>query len=134
MMTRSESLSKVLELGLRLNSPDNVKCAKFILDYRNDFVEDGETVHYGMIQLYVETYDRIFTLDYLDFWDWYKNEESKCDFLKSNHRADQLYKQHCLAGVAAALGQGLDKADDCAVEAQGTGVIERGDDVAELGR
>ena len=49
----------------------------------DDFVEDGETVHYGMIQLYVETYDRIFTLDYLDFWDWYKNEESKCDFLKN---------------------------------------------------
>ena len=69
MMTRSESLSKALELGLRLNSPDNVKSAKFILDYRKDFVEDGETVHYGMIQLYVETYDRIFTLDYLDFWD-----------------------------------------------------------------
>jgi hypothetical protein len=83
MMTRSESLSKALELGLRLNSPDNVKSAKFILDYRKDFVEDGETVHYGMIQLYVETDDRIFTLDYLDFWDWYKNEESKCDFLKS---------------------------------------------------
>ena len=54
--------------------------------------------------------------------------------LSGNHRADQLHKQHRLAGMAAALGQGLDKADGGAVEAQGAGVIERGDDVAELGR
>ena len=82
-MTRFESLSKVIELGLRINSPANVKTAKFILDYRKDIVEDGEITHYGKIQLYVETPDKSFTLDYLDFWDYHKSEESKCAFLES---------------------------------------------------
>lgn len=44
-----EGIINTLELGLRINAPDNVRTAWFDMDFREKVLEEGEMWHVGYI-------------------------------------------------------------------------------------
>lgn len=63
-MEKLNELLEILHLGLMVNSPDWVKDARFIFDYNEEKPSEGITIPYGNIQLYIETFNDSFIVDY----------------------------------------------------------------------
>ena len=66
-MNRLETALNILEIGLRINAPAEVKEARFFFDYKG-LLEDDPNVGYGIIYLYVETNSNSFVLEYNQYW------------------------------------------------------------------
>lgn len=66
-MSRLETSLNILELFLRLNSPPEVKKARFFFDYKGA-LENDPTMGYGIIKLYVETHNSNFVLEWKHYW------------------------------------------------------------------
>lgn len=66
-MNKLETSLNILELELRLNSPSEVRKARFFFDYKGA-LENDPTMGYGIIKLYIETYNSNFVLEWKHYW------------------------------------------------------------------
>ncbi|MBR4238848.1 MAG: hypothetical protein IKQ03_05490 [Prevotella sp.] len=82
-MTRLEEILNILELGLRINAPDNVRTAWFDMDFREKVLEEGEMWHVGYIKFHVMTNTKALVANYCKVWALDDSEETQCNFLQS---------------------------------------------------